>query len=145
MMVVRFANGFVTAVAAAALVLGSGAILGGCKSDDASQPAAQPAKAEPAPAKAEAPKGVKPPAGHRMAKLMLDMSAQQVQEIMGAPSAEARYPTGKSFAPFQYSNDSGWRTEYKYKGQGRIVFADPRWGGSMKVVRIDYDPTEDGN
>ena len=76
---------------------------------------------------------------------MNDMSPQQVQEIMGQPGGQARYPSGKSFAPFQYSNDSGWRTEYKYKGQGRVVFADPRWGGSPKVIRVDYDPAEDGN
>ena len=32
-----------------------------------------------------------------------------------------------------------------YVPQGRVVFAVPKWGGNMKVVRVDYDPAEDGN
>jgi YD repeat-containing protein len=137
----------------ASLVLGS-AVLVSCASDDGGATSAEPAKEESAPAKetakeqkAEPPKGVAPPAGSKMAKLANNMSPQQVQEIMGAPSGQTRYPTGKSFAfaPFQYSNDSGWRMEYKYKGEGRVIFAEPRWGGNAKVVRVDYDPAEDGN
>lgn len=143
----RSTNAFATATTAAlvvGLVLGTG-VLVSCRSNDAGQPA-QPAPAQAAePAKAAPAKGVQPPAGHKMAKLQLNMSPEQVQEIMGAPSGQAQYPTGKSFAPFQFSNDSGWRTEYKYKGDGRVVFANPRWGGAPKVVRVDYDPTEDGN
>ncbi len=144
-MTMRFANAFVTGVAMVGLVLGSGAILGGCKSNDA---AAQPAGAEakPAePAKAAPVKGAAAPAGHRMAKVQMNMSPQQVQEIMGAPTGEASYPSAKTFMPYNFGNDTGNRHEYKYKGDGRVVFAVPRYGGNMKVVRVDYDPTEDGN
>jgi len=146
MMVTRFANAFVTGVAMVGLALGSGAILGGCKSDDA--PAAQPAGAEakPAePAKAVPVKGAAAPAGHRMAKVQMNMPPEQVQEIMGSPTGQSSYPTGKSFNPYNFGNDSGNRVEYKYKGEGRVIFATPKWGGNMKVVRVDYDPTEDGN
>ena len=63
---------------------------------------------------------------------------------MGAPSGQASYPSAKTFNPYNFGNDSGNRVEYKYRGQGRVVFAVPKWGGNMKVVRVDYDPTEDG-
>jgi hypothetical protein len=76
---------------------------------------------------------------------MADMSPEQVQEVMGSPSGQASYPSAKTFNPYNFGNDSGNRVEYKYKGQGRVVFAVPKWGGNMKVVRVDYDPTEDGN
>jgi len=145
-MVIRFTNALATGVIAAALVLGSGAVLSGCKSNDAAaqKPAVEKPAAKPEAAKPSA-EGKPAPAGSKLSKVQTNMSPQQVQEIMGAANGESRYPTGKSFAPFQYSNDSGWRVEYKYKGQGRVVFATPRWGGNMKVVRVDYDPTEDGN
>ena len=143
-MVMRFTHAFVTGIAVVVLALGSGLLLGGYKSDDAAQPAGADAK----PAAAEKPaaaKGAAAPAGHRMSKLAANMSPQQVQEIMGAPTGEASYPSAKTFMPYNFGGDTGNRVEYKYKGEGRVVFAVPRYGGNMKVVRIDYDPTEDGN
>ena len=55
------------------------------------------------------------------------MTPEQVQEIMGSPNGQASYPTGKTFNPYNFGNDSGNRVEYKYKGQGRVVFAVPKW------------------
>ena len=136
----RVTNVFAGGVAAVALVLGSGALLSGCKSNDAAE---QPAKA--APEKPAAPKGAAAPASSKLSKVTQNMSPEQVQEIMGAPSGQASYPSAKTFNPYNFGNDSGNRVEYKYKGQGRVVFAVPKYGGNMKVVRVDYDPTEDGN
>ena len=85
---VRFTNLFATGIAAV-LALGPGAVLSGCKSDDAApaKSSAQPAPAkEAAPAKAAPAKGVAPPAGHRMAKVKLGMSTNEVEEVMGSPS-----------------------------------------------------------
>jgi hypothetical protein len=135
---VRFTNWFATGIATAMLALGSGAVLTGCKSDEPAKSSAQPAKAAP-------PKGVAPPAGHRMAKVKLGMTTNEVEQVMGSPTNSKSYITGKAFNPFTaYGNDSGQRMEYAYKGEGRVVFAIPRWGGGLKVERIDYDPTEDG-
>jgi hypothetical protein len=145
-MVIRFTNAFAGGVAALALVLGSGAMVTGCKSNDAA-----PAKSEAAPAKSEpakpaaAPKGATAPASSKLSKVTNNMSPEQVQEIMGAPSGQASYPSAKTFNPYNFGGDSGNRVEYKYKGQGRVVFSVPRYGGNMKVVRVDYDPNEDGN
>jgi SmpA / OmlA family len=139
---IRFTNALATGVAVTGLVLGSGTVLTGCKSDDAqSAPAEKPAAAKASPAK---PAG-NAPASSRLSKVASNMSPEQVQEVMGSPSGQASYPTGKTFNPYNFGNDSGNRVEYKYKGQGRVVFAVPKWGGNMKVVRVDYDPTEDGN
>jgi hypothetical protein len=63
----------------------------------------------------------------------------------GRAERQASYPSAKTFNPYNFGGDSGNRVEYKYKGQGRVVFAVPRYGGNMKVVRVDYDPNEDGN
>ncbi|HKA15431.1 MAG TPA: hypothetical protein VKH41_10480 [Myxococcota bacterium] len=131
---VRFTNWFTTGIAAAMLTLGAGGVLSGCKSDEA----AAPAKAEPA-------KGNTAPASSKLSKVKNDMSPEEVQHIMGSPTGQANYPTGKTFNPYNFGNDSGNRVEYKYKGQGRVVFAIPKWGGNMKVVRVDYDPAEKGN
>jgi hypothetical protein len=139
----RFVNPFATALVVA-LLLGSLAALSGCRSGGAASGEAQTSAAE-EPAAAAPAKGVAPPADHRMAKVAAGMPVAQVEEIMGAPTSQKSYITGKAFVPFNYGNDSGSRVEYAYQGEGRIIFAVPRWGGSLKVVRIDYDPTEDGN
>ncbi len=137
----RFTNAFAGGVAAVALALGSGALLSGCKSNDAGQaPAAAEKPAAPAPAKSAT-----APASSPLSKVANNMSPEQVQEIMGSPTGQSSYPTGKTFNPYNFGGDSGNRVEYKYKGQGRVVFAVPRYGGNMKVVRVDYDPAEDGN
>ena len=140
---VKSTNWFATGIAVAVLALGSGALLPGCKSNDSASEKPAPAKAEPAkPAPA---KSATAPASSKLSKVANDMSPQQVQEVMGAPSGQASYPSAKTFNPYNFGNDSGNRVEYKYKGQGRVVFAVPKYGGNMKVVRVDYDPAEDGN
>jgi hypothetical protein len=140
-MMVRFTNWFATGVAAVMLALGSGVVLSGCKSNDAAE---KPAAEKAAPAKAATTKGAAPPAGSKLSKIENNMSPEQVQEIMGSPSGQASYPSAKTFNPYNFGGDSGNRVEYKYKGQGRVVFAVPKYGGNMKVVRVDYDPAEDG-
>ena len=143
---IRFTNALATGVAVTGLVLGSGTVLTGCKSHEAATPAAEkPAAEKPAAAKPAPTKGAAAPAGSKLSKVTNDMSPEQVQEIMGSPNGQASYPSAKTFNPYNFGNDSGNRVEYKYKGQGRVVFAVPKWGGNMKVVRVDYDPTEDGN
>ena len=112
---------------AVALALGSGALLSGCTSDDsAAAPAKPAARRRPRPRSPRPSKGAAAPAGSKLSKVENNMSPEQVQEIMGAPSGQASYPTGKTFNPYNFGNDSGNRVEYKYKGQGRVVFAVPQ-------------------
>lgn len=91
-----------------------------------------------------APRGVAPPAGHPLARVDEGMTPSQVREIMGAPTSEQTYQTGKAWIPFYYGSDTH-RTDWKYAGQGRVVFGHNRWSGATKVIRVDYDPDEDGH
>jgi hypothetical protein len=52
--------------------------------------------------------------------------------------------TGKAWIPFYYGPDVG-RLDYRYKGVGIVVFSRSRYSGGTKVIRVDYDPSEDGN
>ncbi len=86
-----------------------------------------------------------PPAGHAFSKIQLGMPDAQVRDILGTPSSTNSYPTGKGWIPYY-----GWwgtdahRWEWFYKGKGRIVF-NTRWFSSrLKVIRVLYDPSEDG-
>ena len=110
--------------------------LGGC-AKKSSPPAAQPAASAPA---ASAPA----PASSPLSKIKVGMSEQEVREILGPPTGENEYVSGKAFIPFYYGPDRT-RRGYFYKGMGRVVFA----GGSGfnrtgKVARVEYDPSETG-
>ena len=71
------------------------------------------------------------------------MTEPQVVEIMGAPTTQQNYVTGKAFIPFYYGPDTS-RLDYRYKGVGLIVFTRNRYSNQTEVIRTDYDPTEDG-
>jgi hypothetical protein len=116
----------------------------------AAAPAQAPAAQQQAPAAQSAPaaqqappKSVPPPPGSKLAKVQLEMNPGQVTEIMGQPTSQNTYQTGKAFIPYYYGSDTH-RTEWNYKGVGRVIFGTNRWSGKQKVIRIDYDPAEDG-
>lgn len=97
----------------------------------------------------EAPKAaaaVAVPANSPLAKIQMGMTKRQVKEVLGAPSDENTYLTGKAWIPWYFGNDAR-RTSYFYKGVGRVVFADGNifgGGGGGEVVRVDHDPSEAG-
>jgi hypothetical protein len=90
-------------------------------------------------------KGVPAPAGSKLAEVRVGMTKKQVKDILGPPTDENSYSTGKAWIPFYFGNDAR-RTSYFYKGVGRVVFADGNvfGGGGSEVVRVDYDPNEIG-
>lgn len=106
----------------------------------AGEPAAKEAAAKPA----EPPKGVPPPAGTRLAKVEVGWNDEQVRAAIGAPDNVEGYITGKSFIPFYYGSDTS-RTDWEYKGEGRVVFSRNAYSGTLKVIRVDYDPNELAN
>jgi hypothetical protein len=67
-----------------------------------------------------------PAPGSRFAQLQIGMPLRQVWDILGPPTDEGSYITGKAFIPFYYGSDR-YRYELVYKGQGRLIFA----GGSI--------------
>lgn len=85
------------------------------------------------------------PAGSPWAKLTLGMSKGMVHEIIGQPTDEMTYSTGKMWIPWYFGKDMT-RLEEQYKGQGRITYTGAGVGGTnFKAYRIVYDPTEDGH
>lgn len=85
------------------------------------------------------------PAGSPWSKLTLGMTKGMVHEIIGQPSDEMTYSTGKMWIPFYFGKDVA-RLEEMYKGQGRITYTGMGVGGTnYKVYRVVYDPTEDGH
>ncbi len=94
-------------------------------------------------AAAKPPKGVAPPAGSKLAKVAVGMKPAQVKEIMGEPTGETTYMTGKMWIPWYFGPTH--QTDWKYKDVGRVVFVNNRWSGQIQsVTRVDYDPGEDG-
>lgn len=85
------------------------------------------------------------PASSPWSKLKLGMTKGMVHEIIGPPSDEMTYSTGKMWIPFYFGKDVA-RLEEMYKGQGRITYTGMGVGGTnYKVYRIVYDTTEDGH
>ena len=67
-----------------------------------------------------------PAPGSKFPQLKIGMSMKQVTDIVGPPTDQGAYITGKAFIPFFLGSDT-YRHELHYKGWGRLIFA----GGSM--------------
>jgi hypothetical protein len=99
---------------------------------------------EPRPVAEPAVRGTPPPADSAMAKIKPGMRPEDVIALLGAPSRQSAYPTGKAWVPFYYGPDR-WRSVYYYRGQGRVVMkGDGGFRTSSQVLYIEYDPTEPG-
>jgi hypothetical protein len=85
-----------------------------------------------------------PPPGSKLAKVTLGMTDEDVRKVMGNPDSSKDYTTGKAWIPFYFGPDAS-RSEWMYKGQGRVVYSRSRYSGGLKVIRIMYDPKESGS
>ena len=82
-----------------------------------------------------------PPAGSKLAEVSLESSDAAVRQVMGEPDDSNAYMTGKGWIPFYYGPDTH-RTDWIYRGQGRVVFSRNRWTGGVKVIKVMYNPNE---
>jgi hypothetical protein len=64
----------------------------------------------------------KPAPGSKFTQLKIGMSAKQAMDIVGQPTDQGAYITGKAWIPFYFGSDR-YRYEMAYKGQGRLIFA----------------------
>ena len=88
-----------------------------------------------------------PPADSPFGKLKIGMSYEEVIAIVGKPTNQHDFCTGKHRIPFYFGDDRA-RTEAFFKGMGKLDFygADGGfWGkcGMQKIlglVYIEYDP-----
>ena len=86
------------------------------------------------------------PAASPLSKVKAGMNFEAVRGLLGQPTDENTYPTGKAFTPFYYGNDAR-RTAWYYKGMGRVTFAAGNvYGGATEgeVISVEYDPSETG-
>ncbi len=81
------------------------------------------------------------PPGSALAKVQLGMNDAEVRKVLGDPDNSNAYMTGKAWIPFYYGPDTH-RTDWMYKGKGRVVFSRNRWSGALKVIRVLYNPQE---
>lgn len=101
---------------------------------------AAPAESEAAPAKQQS-NYTAPPAGSPLAKVELGMNDSQVRKILGDPDDSNAYMTGKAWIPWYYGSDTH-RTDWMYRGKGRVVFSRNRYSGSLKVIKVLHNPNE---
>jgi outer membrane protein assembly factor BamE (lipoprotein component of BamABCDE complex) len=79
------------------------------------------------------------------AKIKVGMSEGQVASILGQPTSEGAYATGKNFIPFHFSGSDNVRKAMHYKGMGIIVVSnDSAYSSGYSVSDIEYDPNEQG-
>lgn len=64
----------------------------------------------------------KPAPGSKFTQLKIGMPLKQVMDLVGTPTDQGSYMTGKAWIPFNFGSDR-YRHEVVYKGQGRLIFA----------------------
>lgn len=82
-----------------------------------------------------------PPASSPLSKVTVGMNDAEVRKILGDPDNSNAYMTGKAWIPFYYGPDTR-RTDWMYRGKGRVVFSRNQYSGSLKVIRVLYNPNE---
>lgn len=93
--------------------------------------------------RAAEPPYIAPPPGHPFGLVEPGMSTSEVRVALGKPTSLRRFPTPWAFVPFYLGSDER-RTEWKYVGEGRILFMTDGETGELKVLRVEYDPRELG-
>jgi outer membrane protein assembly factor BamE (lipoprotein component of BamABCDE complex) len=82
-----------------------------------------------------------PPVDSKLARIRAGMSDYDVRRILGRPDESSAYLTGKARIPFYYGSDTH-RSDWMYKGVGRVIFSRNRYSGALSVVQILHDPNE---
>ncbi|MGB9493244.1 MAG: hypothetical protein WCA83_00400 [Azonexus sp.] len=85
-----------------------------------------------------------PAANSRFTKLRIGMSEKEAKDLVGQPTDEGQYVTGKAFIPFYFGSDR-IRWEMAYKGQGRLIFAQQSAGSSaVYLIWIIHNANDRG-
>jgi ABC-type amino acid transport substrate-binding protein len=93
-----------------------------------------------------------PPADSPFGKLKIGMTYAEVIAIVGKPSSESSWCTGKHRIPFYFGDDRG-RAQALFKGMGKLDFNATistgmfgRCSGDqpLDLVYIEFDPTNSG-
>jgi len=107
--------------------------------------AAPAAAAKPVAAAAPAPEAA--PAAKKVDFTLIKegMSQQEVDSLIGQPTAQTQRLTGKQWQPFNFGAKDLQRLYYLYKGVGRIEFSmKSGYEGVFRVIKVSPDPAETG-
>ncbi|MFZ2267758.1 MAG: hypothetical protein WAV95_09285 [Azonexus sp.] len=93
-----------------------------------------------------------PPADSPFGKLKIGMKYDEVIAIVGKPTSESSWCTGKQNIPFYFGDDRG-RAEAHFKGQGKLDFNATvsmypfricKGNAPLDLVYIEYNPETTG-
>jgi hypothetical protein len=112
------------------------AVLGACASRSGGEPAGASSTTQ-----AAAPRVVAPPTDSPLSQVKVGMNDLQVRKLLGEPDNANAYMTGKAWIPFYFGTDTT-RTDWMYKGMGRVVFSRNQYSGALKAIRVIYNPGE---
>jgi hypothetical protein len=80
-----------------------------------------------------------------LSQVQVGMSQQQVDALLGPPTAQTQRMTGKQWQPFNFGARDLQRMMYLYKGVGRVEFSlKSAYEGVFRVVAVTPDPNETG-
>jgi hypothetical protein len=80
-----------------------------------------------------------------LSTVQVGMSQQQVNDLLGPPTAQTQRMTGKQWQPFNFGARDLQRMMYLYKGVGRVEFSlKSAYEGVFRVVAVTPDPNETG-
>ena len=85
-----------------------------------------------------------PVPGSKFNQIQIGMPLKQVIDIVGQPTDQGAYVTGKAFIPFFFGSDR-YRHEVVYKGLGRLVFAGSSgFDSNAHLIWIIHSAAEQG-
>ena len=85
-----------------------------------------------------------PAANSKFTRLKIGMPQQQVIDLIGQPTDQGAYVTGKAFIPFYFGSDKT-RWEMVYKGQGRLIFSNQSgFGTGYYLTWVIHNASEGG-
>ncbi|WP_158880734.1 hypothetical protein [Rhodanobacter sp. L36] len=85
-----------------------------------------------------------PAAGSKFSKIRVGMYSKEVMDLIGPPTDQKSYATGKAWIPFHFGGDN-YRMEFLYKGEGSLTFSGGGIGSSAsKLIRITVNTQESG-
>lgn len=86
----------------------------------------------------------RPAPGSKFTQLQVGMPLKHVIDIVGTPTDQGAYVTGKVFIPFFFGSDR-CRHDVVYKGQGRLVFAGSSgFDSNAHLIWISHGAAEQG-
>ena len=74
----------------------------------------------------------------KFTRLQIGMPMRQVTDLIGQPTDQGAYVTGKAWIPFYFGNDR-YRHEFVYEKTGRLVFAGSGADGSSPLIWIIHN------